>query len=164
MRKLLVVVLVLAATASATAAPEGFRLSQPLTDRAVRVGSNPVVTVHCARSQAIWVEAAITVESKDAVGRANMRTLEIMLPPSRCVPLERWLKGKRVNPEFLAEALFTLAHEMAHASAGIRDELEADCYATAKYSTVARAFGVKSSRTLTLLRERAPLLPPLELC
>lgn len=153
-------VLMLCITASAAAAPEGFRYSKPLTDRAVKVGGNPKVTIHCARTLRVWWDTGWSDDSKYAAGRAFFNTREIHLPPNRCLPLERWLQGRRVDMPLLSAALFTFAHELGHAARLIRDELRADCYATAKYNAVARAFGVKSARTLQRLRNDAPLLPP----
>ena len=154
----------------AVAAPEGFRLSGPLTVRAVSVGGNAAVTVHCARTQAVWREetADRTDGSSYVAGMTDVATREIMLPVGRCATLERWLRGRAVDMEWFADALFTFAHELAHATTGVphdgtggRDDLAADCYATRKYDVVARAFGVKRASTLRRLRNDAPLIPSL---
>jgi hypothetical protein len=159
--RLIAALIVLAFPAVSSAAPEGFRLSVPLTLRAVKVGANPVVTVHCARTTAIWRSTASSEEAAEAAGRTNSVTREIMLPPASCLPLEKWLRGKTVDRYVLADAMFTFAHELGHAAPGLRDELAADCYATRKFNAVARAFGVKRQATLTRLRNDAPLVPQL---
>lgn len=147
--------------AAAPAAPEGFRLSTPLTVRAVKIGGHQQVTVWCARTQQVWRDTAQTEEGATAHGRTRLSTREIMLPPARCGSLERWLRGKTVDTELLAIAIFTLTHEVAHAARWIRDELAADCYATRHFDRAARAFGVRSERTLRRLRVEAPLIPSL---
>lgn len=161
MRKTLLVGLALLLSApAAAAAPDGFRLSAPLTARSVKVGGNPAVTVNCALSSRAWADTAGSTDAANAAGRTNMTTREIELPPSRCAPLERWLKGKTVDMELFAYALFTLAHEVAHAAVGERDELAAECYATRRFNATARAFGVKRNATLRRLRDQAPLVSP----
>jgi hypothetical protein len=149
--------LMLVIAPASTAAPEGFRLSAPLTTRAIAVGGNPAVTVHCSRTLAIWRASARTEAEARAAGRANRATDEIELPTGRCATMERWLRGQKVYMDLLADALFTLAHEVGHIVLDTSDEVKADCYATRKYSAFARAFGVKRAATLQQLRNDAPL-------
>lgn len=121
-----------------------------------------MVTVHCARTLTIWRQT-VQVEGGiyEVAGRTDMTTREVMLPTGRCATLERWLRGRTVDMALLAHALFTFGHELGHAATGERDELAADCYATRRYSVIARAFGVKQALTLQRLRNDAPLIPSL---
>jgi len=156
MRLLLLCVVALVAVPSA-AAIDGFRLSAPLTARAVSVGGNPAVTVHCSLTMVLWRSTAQTADGADAVGRANRVTDEISLPTTRCATLERWLRGKQVYMDLLAWAMFIYAHELGHIVLDTSNEYAADCYAARKFNVVARAFGVKRAATLRLLRDELPL-------
>ena len=147
----------------ASAAPDGFRLSAPLTARAVAVGRDPAMTVHCARTTAVWRQT-VDANGPNTLGRsvgglADRAAKELWLPPRGCQPLERWLQGKRVDMQVLSYALFVIAHETGHIVLNRADEPSANCYATNKYTEVALAFGVKSTVTLQRLRNDAPLIP-----
>ena len=154
---LLLVALLGVGVAPVQAAPEGFRLSAPLTKRAVTVGGSPAVTVHCSRTMADWRRTAEDAEGADAVGRADRATDEVFLPTTRCATLERWLRGQRVYPDLLAWALFIYGHELGHIVLDTPGEQGANCYAARKFNVVARTFGVKSAATLRALRDELPL-------
>lgn len=144
--------------AAAEAAPDGFRRSEPLSQRAAKLAWNQKLTVHCARTEAIYRDTGASDDTGDSDGRASRATKEVELPPRTCLPMEQWLRGKRVSRKTFAYALFVLAHEVGHIKNNSPDEDEADCYASKKYTALARLFGVKSASTLRELRIYAPLL------
>lgn len=156
MRALLVIAAVaLTVPAAAVAAPpEGFRTSKSLSVRAAKIVGKPT-PVYCARTAGAWAEFMVGRGSPHVDGLTSMPERYVHLPIRNCVPLERWLRGKRVPLRRLGVALHVFAHELQHAR-GIRNEATADCTALRVLPTIAhRYFGVKSPRTLRALTRAA---------
>ena len=144
----------LAAAALALAAPAGFSRSDQLSPRASRVAGH-AVGVYCARDARSW--AAFMARnglgriSAEVEGLTRIERSETFLHPRVCLRLHRWLAGRPVPLEVLADAIFTFTHESAHLS-GVVNECAADRWAVARLARVARTqFGIRSAERVRML-------------
>lgn len=145
---------VLLALASPAAAPAGFSRSDALTVRAARV-SGTAAAVYCARNARSWA-AFMTQNGLGAIaaqieGLTRIERHETFLHPRVCLRLARWLAGRPVPLEVLADAIFTFTHEAAHLR-GVVNECAADRWAVARLRRVARVeFGIRDPARLRAL-------------
>jgi hypothetical protein len=135
-------------SAAPSAAPGGFSRSEPLTVRAVRVSETPAL-VYCARDFRSWAAFMRRNGLGPIAAEIDGLTLivrgETFLHPRVCLRLNRWLGGRPVPLEPLADAIFTFTHESAHLT-GIVNECAADRWAMARLARVARdEFGIRSA-------------------
>lgn len=159
----LVIVLLLALSSTALAAPEGFRESSRLTPRAQAISGNTAAVVYCARTYAAW-EAKVRTVFGDSAPVARIRALTtyaedaMYLSPSVCQPLEKWIRGKRVSPWDVGASAHVFAHETAHL-AGTVEERAAECSSLrALPSILRRHFAVKKAKTLSAMLVAAKTL------
>jgi hypothetical protein len=139
-----------------TPPPAGFVRSEPLTARAARVSGNAAV-VFCARDLRSWrvfmARNGLGPIAAQIDGLTRIARGQTFLHPRVCLRLERWLSGRPVPLEVLADAIFTFAHEAAHLH-GVVNECAADRWAVARLARVARTeFGIRDPRRVrTLVR------------
>ena len=144
------------ALASPAAAPPGFARSEPLTARATRVAATDAV-VYCARDFRAWAafmrQNGLGQIAAEIDGLTRIERGETFLHPRVCLRLGRWLSGRPVPLEPLADAIFTFAHEAAHLT-GLVNECAADRWAVARLARVARVhFGIRDpDRVRALVR------------
>ena len=144
----------LAAVALALAPPSGFERSAALSPRAARVSGTPAV-VYCARDVGSWSafmrrnglgQIAAQIDGLTRIDRG-----ETFLHPRVCLRLHRWLAGRPILLETLADAVFTFTHEAAHLT-GVVNECAADRWAVRRLERVARAeFGIRNRARLRAL-------------
>jgi hypothetical protein len=140
--------------AASVAAPSGFIRSAALSTRAVRVSAGEAV-VYCARDFRSWSafmrrnglgQIAAEIDGLTLIARG-----ETFLHPRVCLRLHRWLAGRPVRLELLADAIFTFTHEAAHLS-GVVNECAADRWAVRRLARVARVeFGIRTRERLRAL-------------
>jgi hypothetical protein len=140
--------------ASPVAAPPGFLRSEALTPRAVRVSGTPA-GVYCARDMRSWrafmARNGLGPIAAEIEGLTRIARGETFLHPRVCLRLDRWLAGRPVPLEALADAIFTFTHESAHLS-GVVNECAADRWAVARLARVARTeFGIRNRERVRAL-------------
>jgi hypothetical protein len=143
----------LALSAAAAPAPAGFVRSDQLTVRAARISgathiSGAAARVYCARDFRSWAafmrRNGLGQIAAEIEGLTRIERGETFLHPRVCLRLHRWLSGRPVPLEALADAVFTFAHEAAHLS-GVVNECATDRWAVARLARVARdLFGIRS--------------------
>lgn len=144
----------LAAAALALAPPGGFSRSEQLTPRAVRVSGTPAV-VYCARDFRSWSafmrRNGLGQIAAEIDGLTRVERGETFLHPRVCLRLHRWLAGRPIALEALADAVFTFTHEAAHLT-GVVNECAADRWAVRRLERVARVeFGIRNRARLRAL-------------
>lgn len=145
---------VLAFAPSASALPEGFRLSARLTPRA-QVISGGVGQVACPTNWTAWLalQRERGVEEGSFVDGITTRSeMTAYLSPDVCVTLEGWLRGKAPRDmRALAEFMETFVHEAIHLR-GFINERDTECAALSEFRLRARTlFGVKNKARLRAL-------------
>lgn len=153
MKKIVLALLLTGLLAStAPAAPDGFRDSARLTQRAKALSGNEAAVIYCARTYSAW-RAKIAEWFGPEVG-SGARGLTVYsenaayIEPASCASLEGWLRGKSVSTWSVGQGVLTLAHEANHLR-GIVDERTAECSALRALPTTLRQhFGVKKVKTL----------------
>lgn len=136
-------------SASAAAAPDGFRESARLTP-VLRALSVPDATVYCALTVVGWRDSLKvthpTLEWSAIQGYAIASEPATYLAPWVCQPLEQWKRGRAVPLDKLGAALLTLTHESVHLR-GVHDEKIAECTALRELRGVARThFGIRQEK------------------
>jgi hypothetical protein len=136
------------------AAPAGFAPSEPLSVRAERVSAT-TATVFCGRDARSWAafmaRNGLGPIAAQIDGLTRIERGETFLHPRVCPRLHRWLAGRPVPLEPLADAIFTFVHESAHL-AGIVNECAADRWAVGRLARVARTeFGIRAPDRLRAL-------------
>jgi hypothetical protein len=144
----------LAAAAVALAPPGGFTRSEQLTPRAARVSGTPAV-VYCARDFRSWSafmrRNGLGQIAAEIDGLTRIERGETFLHPRVCLRLHRWLAGRPIALETLADAIFTFTHEAAHLT-GVVNECAADRWAVRRLERVARVeFGIRNRVRLRAL-------------
>jgi len=144
----------LAAAALALGSPAGFVRSEHLSARASRVSST-AASVYCARDFRSWADLmarnGLGPIAAEIEGLTRIERGETFLHPRVCLRLGRWLGGRPVPLEALADAIFTFTHEAAHLH-GIVNECAADRWAVARLERVARTqFGIRNRDRLRSL-------------
>jgi len=145
-----------AAAALAVAPPAGFSRSEQLSPRASRVSAERA-SVYCARDARSWA-AFMTRNGLGQIaaqieGLTRIERSETFLNTQVCLRFGRWLAGRPVPLEALADAMFTFTHESAHLT-GIVNECAADRWAVRRLARVARTeFGMRDpDRVRALVR------------
>ena len=133
-------VLVVAASSSATAAKSGFYEAKSLEPAASFVAGKPAV-VFCAESNRTWNEfLTVTGDAgRVAAGSTVPGSGDEKLYPLACRTLLGHLEGKPQRPAFLALSILTLVHEAFHMR-GAWNEGETDCDAFRAMPRVAVEF------------------------
>lgn len=136
------------------AAPAGFARSEQLTVRALRV-TGTTAAVYCARDLRSWAafmaRNGLGPIAAQIEGLTRIERGETFLNPRVCLRLHRWLAGRPVPLEPLADAIFTFTHESAHLT-GIVNECAADRWAVGRLARVARTeFGIRDRDRLRAL-------------
>jgi hypothetical protein len=145
-RTLALAAVALALGSPITPPPAGFTRSEQLSPRATRVAGT-AAAVFCARDFRSWA-AFMTQNGLGPIaaqidGLTRIERRETFLHPRVCLRLDRWLGGRPVPLEPLADAIFTFTHEAAHLR-GIVNECAADRWAVARLGRVARTeFGIR---------------------
>lgn len=137
-----VAVLLGAPVAYADGAPQGF-VANPMISTAGSFVAGKSVTDWCGTNVVAFEAAAQSATGADLGGWidgwAQPNGDAAYLHPDVCSTLTRWNAGRRVDPDKLAEALLTVAHESEHL-AGVTDESVADCKALASLPAMINRF------------------------
>src|SRR3990167_2143098 len=109
-----VLIVALALTGLAVAAPDGFRESTRLSPVAQAL-SVPEAKVYCALTPASWRDANPgNLRWASLNGKVRLAENAMYLAPWSCLPLQLWKRGQVVPLADVGRALLTLAHETVH--------------------------------------------------